>query len=332
MTRWFSLTDAPLTLHGFAVKEKGKFYRLPESIIDKVNPGVTALANDAAGCRIRFRTDSPTIDLRYVPVKFPLASANLGIVGRSCADCYVDGVFRGNRPPNLDVAIMEVTIRKEPIRQNVVINLPSFNNIRDFEVGIADGAAMEAPLPYAIARPIVFYGSSITHGAAASRPGVAYPAQVARALDADYINLGFAGACRGEPIMANYIASLDMSLFVLDYDHNAPNVEHLQATHEPFYQVIRAAQPELPIVLISKPDFDANRTENARRRAVIQATYDRARAAGDRMIWFIDGETLFGTVDRDACTVDGCHPNDLGFYRMAQTITPVLREILSSKD
>jgi lysophospholipase L1-like esterase len=133
--------------------------------------------------------------------------------------------------------------------------------------------------------------------------------------------------------MAEYISGLDMKAFVLDYDHNAPSVEHLQETHYPFYEIIRKAQPDLPILMLSKPDFDGRYTEygfemNRKRRAVIEETLRRALENGDQKIRFIDGETFFGDSDRDSCTVDGCHPNDLGFFRMAEKVIPVLKEML----
>ena len=77
----------------------------------------------------------------------------------------------------------------------------------------------------------------------------------------------------------------------------------------------------------SRPDFDRDPEDSAKRREVIQMTYERAKAAGDRHVYFIDGERLFGTENREACTVDGCHPNDLGFMRMAENY-PVLHSIL----
>lgn len=129
--------------------------------------------------------------------------------------------------------------------------------------------------------------------------------------------------------MARYIASLPMSAFILDYDHNAPSVEHLLATHERFYKIVREAQPELPIVMVSMPDYDRDPEMAAARRAVIVRTYARALEAGDRHVYYVDGQSLFGDTDRDMCTVDGCHPNDLGFLRMADRLEPVLRHALN---
>lgn len=127
--------------------------------------------------------------------------------------------------------------------------------------------------------------------------------------------------------MAEYLAQIPCSVFVCDYDHNAPSAAHLRNTHEPLYRVFRAAQPTTPIVFVTKPDFHPG-TEDEKRRAIIRATYEKAVAEGDRAVYFIDGETLFEGDWRDSCTVDGCHPNDLGFSRMATVIGGVVGPLL----
>jgi hypothetical protein len=147
-------------------------------------------------------------------------------------------------------------------------------------------------------------------------------------LGTELINFGFSGCGRGELAVAQAISELELSAFVMDYDHNAPDPEHLKATHEAFFKEVRKHRPDLPIILVSKPDFDTNSWENMLRREIIQETYDNALNSGDQHVYFVDGETLFGDYERDACTVDGCHPNDLGFMRMADVITPVVKEAI----
>ena len=124
------------------------------------------------------------------------------------------------------------------------------------------------------------------------------------------------------------MSGLEMSAFVCDYDHNAPTAEHLRATHLPLYRAVRAKQPGLPIILISKPDHQTD-LETLERFEIIRATYETAIAEGDRNITLIDGRTLFDGEMADSCTVDTCHPNDLGFYRMAQKIAPVIEGALN---
>lgn len=146
-------------------------------------------------------------------------------------------------------------------------------------------------------------------------------------MDCDHINLGFSGNGKGELFIAEYIAGLDMSACVLDYDYNAPDEAHLKATHEPFFKAIRSKHPRLPVVFISSP----NTALFTERRAIIKQTYENAVSAGDKNVWFIGGETMYGVKDRDACIVDGTHPNDFGFMRMAKTIYPVLKKALCKR-
>ena len=130
--------------------------------------------------------------------------------------------------------------------------------------------------------------------------------------------------------MIGYLAGLDMCAFVSDYDYNAPDAQHLRNTHYKLYEAIRAAHPDIPYIMISKPDFKDGEygNEDTARRAVIMESYLRALETGDRQVYFIDGVSFFAGPHADSCTVDGAHPNDLGFYRMAQGIEPVLRRVL----
>ena len=118
---------------------------------------------------------------------------------------------------------------------------------------------------------------------------------------------------------------------VLDYDFNAPNIEWLERTHYPLYERIRAAQPNVPIVFMTRPNFLYDPKACKPRREVIYNNYLKAKSLGDKNVWFINGESLLGKKDWDMCTVDNCHPNDLGFYRMAKKVYPVLKKILSTK-
>ena len=178
-------------------------------------------------------------------------------------------------------------------------------------------------MPHKIKKPVLFYGSSITQGGCASRPANAYTTMLCRELDPEQINLGFSGNAKGEIEIARDIASLNLAAFVFDYDYNAPTPEHLEKTHEPFFLEIRKKHPNLPIIILSRC---SNMTD--RRRDIVKQTYLNAVARGDKNVSFIDGAELFGTTDKKYPTVDGCHPNDLGFYLMFQRILPTLKETL----
>ncbi|MDF2926179.1 MAG: hypothetical protein K0R57_5093 [Paenibacillaceae bacterium] len=332
----YHCTEQPIQIHGLLNSLlPRRFWRLPEEMLERVSEGVAKRAVHPVGGRIRFRTNSTKITVQTKLLTNVIDWA-IPLSGSAGADVYVgrgsDIRYAGvAAPKNYDDRVGLLTFQKSDAMEDIIIDLPRNEELEDVLIELEDDAQLEAPTPYTQERPLVFYGSSITEGGCASRPGNAYTALLSRWLDADYINLGFSGSAKGEPEMSSYISSLDMSVFILDYDHNAPTVEHLADTHEPFFQAIRKAHPELPILLLSKPDFDSNRDNSEARRKVIYQTYENAKASGDNLVYFVDGETFFGNDNREACTIDGCHPNDLGFLRMAEAVYPVLKQIIAGQ-
>lgn len=329
--RTYDITGAPFAVSGLVLPRQGRFWRLPEDIIDRVNPGVAYHARQTAGACVRFATDSPVIGLS-VKLAECVVWSNMSLYGVGGCDVYIDGAFAAVIGPTEQdrLEYYGEARSKTPGPHEIRINLPIFAAVEKVEISLDESAAVYLPEPYKSGRPVVFYGSSITNGASASHAGNAYTTQLAMRLGFEEYNLGFSGSARGEDIMSDYIASLNMAAFVYDYDHNAPDEAHLTATHEPFFRKIRERQPVLPVVMVSKPDFDSDSAGNAARREIIRRTYENAVSEGDGNVWFIDGETLFGRDEaRGHCTSDGCHPNDLGFCRMADALQPVLAEILA---
>ena len=210
---------------------------------------------------------------------------------------------------------------------NYVLNFPTYNPVAKLYIGIKEGSKTETPDKYINKKPVVFYDSSITQGGCVSRPGNIYQNYLSRALNMDYLCLGFSGNAKGEKGIAEYMAGLQMCAFVSDYDHNAPEPEHLKRTHFALYQAVRDKNPELPYIMITHPSKGINEPVN--RQKIIMESYIKALARGDKNVYFIDGDSLFAGYEFDSCTVDGCHPNDLGFYRMAQGILPIIKGILS---
>jgi hypothetical protein len=205
------------------------------------------------------------------------------------------------------------------------INMPLYNTVRELYVGVKDTANLLPPKDYTVEKPIVYYGSSITQGGCASRPGTSYQAIVSRKFDCEYINLGFSGSALGEECVAKYIADLDMSVFVLDYDCNASTIEHLYNTHKRFFDIVREKNPTLPIVIM--PCHPAATRHNPFEPA-IRATYDIAIANGDKNVYYIEKSSLMPVDAPSECTVDGLHPTDLGFYFMANALIETLSKIL----
>ena len=332
---YMNITEAPFALSGFAWFDKDKkFCRLPQDKLNIVTKDVRDAAWCSSGGTVRFKTDSDIIAIKaksaYVPPENMTAINCAGFdlyLGSGAEKKYhgtavpangnVDFVF-----PDLDNSIKEWTVY-----------FPLCGQLKNVSIGLSPDSQVFAPEPYAIEKPLVFYGSSITQGGCSCRPGNAYTSHVSRWLNADFFNFGFSGAARGEKEMAQILASLQMSAFIYDYDFNAPDAEHLRKTHAPFLEIIRNAHPDVPVICMSMPCIDPDLPEyrkRCERRDIIRSTVENATACGDKNIYFIDGETLFGDLHRDACTVDTTHPNDLGFMRMAQTIYPVLKNIFQA--
>lgn len=334
--KFYDITESPIKIYGLAVvdKEKRQFWRLKPRIMVQL-PQYDFLGKRAVGGRVRFRTDSASLCVRMT-----LAQAkediNIPLSGSAGADLYLgkgrESVFWGYAAPRehtMEEITVEKLFSKSTQMETVTINLPRNDHLLSMEIGIDEDARMEEAEEYSVSSPIVFYGSSITEGGCASRAGNAYTSIVCRWLDADYYNFGFSGSARGEREFAEYIAALpEMSAFVYDYDHNSPDPKHLADTHEGFFKIVRQAHPDVPIIIMTRPDVEGDKDHAAGRRDIIRQTYENALADGDDRVWFLDGSSFFGHEGRAECLVDGTHPNALGFMRMAQSLYPVLRESL----
>lgn len=305
------------------------YLRMPKETAQTVNPGVSGLCANTAGVRARFVTDSPYIAI-HAEWGWCGALNRMPLSGSSGFDMYLckDGVQKYVHtfaPPMDPQKGYDSLYRADGELHEYIINFPLYNNVDRLYIGVKEDSRLSRGGKYSNALPVVFYGSSITMGGCASRPGMCYQNILSRALDMDYINLGFSGNAKGESTIAEYIAGLEMSVFVCDYDHNAPDAAHLEATHYPLYETVRKKHPNLPYVIVTRPDFH---DWDAPSRAVCFDTYRRALEAGDENVYFIDGAGFFTGPEADGCTVDGCHPNDLGFYRMAQGMLPTLKKVL----
>lgn len=318
---------APFKIHGI-FHEDGKFRRMPESVAKTVSPGVHALHSNTAGGRLRFKTNSP-----YIAISAKMTSigkmSHFALCGSAGFDLYINGTHRYSyQPPFYCTDGYEgiFNFAGDEMKE-VLINFPLYSDVSELYVGLAESADVLESEPYKIEKPIVFYGSSVTQGGCASRPGTAYQGFISRELDADFINLGFSGNARAEKEMYDYIKTLDMSAFVFDYDYNAPTIEHLEATHERMFLSIREAQPELPVIMMCAPKAVLS-PEFQKRRDIIKATYENALSHGDKNVYFIDGPTLMA-ISGDEGTVDCTHPTDLGFFSMAKAVSGVLKDIFA---
>ncbi|MBR3893735.1 MAG: SGNH/GDSL hydrolase family protein [Clostridia bacterium] len=328
---WYDAAEAPFVIYG--ATQTNPYARMPKEIAEKVNAGVAQLYANTAGVRARFCTDSPFVAIRAewdAWTKFAHMTA-VGVCGFDlyavCDATHCQRYLHTFMPSSSGSQNgFEGLMPVKGEMSDYVLNFPLYNNVDKLYIGVKEGSRFEAPMEYSNSLPAVFYGSSITQGGCASRPGNCYQNHLSRAFDIDYVNLGFSGSGRGEDTIIEYLAGLEMSAFVSDYDHNSPSPEHLEQTHEKLYRAVREKHPDVPYIMLSRPDY-RGREEDDRRRAVIMKTYQNAIAAGDRNVYFVDGASIFAGDASDACTVDGTHPNDLGFYRFFKALQPIFEKI-----
>ena len=181
---------------------------------------------------------------------------------------------------------------------------------------------------------VVFYGTSITHGGCAARPGMAYPSILGRRLDAEFINLGFSGNGQTEPELATLLAELKPAVFVID---SLPNLtpEMLAERMPKFIEIIRASHPQTPILLVQNPLYPTIPFVAATREKVTKANDILAQihadrvAAGDQAITLVPACDL--AADGGETTVDGVHHTDVGFIRLADALEPYLKKVLAAQ-
>ncbi len=313
---------------------EGPFLRMNVEM-DALNPNIRNLNRRPAGGRIRFMTDSDYIAVRVVKPRRKSFMSHMSYLGCSGIDAYIKEesgyVFAGSIKPKVEFndGYEGVIPFWNKGWKDITLNLPLYDVVSELYIGIQESAGLEKAPSYTYSTlPVLFYGSSITQGGCASRPGNSYQGFLSRWLDMDFVNLGFSGRAKGELEMAEYIAKQPMSVFVLDYDHNS-ETEDLKFTHWRMYETVRKAQPELPILMISNCTLyysDEKRETMALRRKIIENNYRRAVEAGDRHVDYLDGATMFPMLAGSDSTVDGAHPNDLGFYAMAMAILPYLKK------
>jgi hypothetical protein len=326
--------DARLGVYGLPwfSEDKPALRRLPLRLKERFRPPVWDLAQDPSGARIRFRTDSTTVGLVAANPSFSNMH-HMASVGENGFDLYVGRDYAGSAWPDAAGKMAKIwQVGQERKMRDITLYLPLYKAVTIQELSLDAGAQLEQPGPYAIAKPIVYYGSSITQGGCASNPGGSCQAILERKLNADFVNLGFSGNGMGEPALAEAICELDPSCIVLDFWGN-PSAEQYAAALPGFVDVLRKKWPRLPILVTSPFYFpaeesasDVAREQSAKRRTAREFVQQR-RKTGDHRIVYVDGLKMLSR-DQAAGLVDGVHCNSLGFYFNAQGLEPFLREAL----
>lgn len=309
--------------------------RLPAKAEGVVRPPVWSLSRHSAGIAVHFLSDSPVLAARWTVRNEDLAMPHMPATGVSGLDLYArDGAtwrwVAGARPSQRKDNELRLVETSRTGMQEYLLYLPLYNGTEKLEIGVRPNTTL-AKVPATTKKPIVFYGTSITQGGCASRPGMAYPALLGRRLDCPSINLGFSGNGKMEPEMAQLLAELDPAVYVLDaLPNNSPDEtrEHLL----PLIKTLRAAHPDTPLVLVECIGhqgawFNTNAAAKPNgNNVVLKEVYDALLAEGAKGLYYVPADNLYGTDGLG--TVDGIHATDLGFLREADAIEPALRKAL----
>jgi len=331
--RWIPPTAPNVEINGLPWfrENGGEFYRWPVRLQPTLRPAVWDLGKSPSGGRIRFRTDSGSLAVRLEYPR-PPGMRNMHAFGQTGVDLYLDGEYAGSATADKDAkpgkTYEHVYTSDQPrAMRDVTLYLSLYMPVKVLEIGLDAGARVEKARPYALPKPVVFYGTSITQGGCASRAGMSYQAMLERMLNIDIVNLGFSGNGRGEPEVARAVAEIDAACYVLDFAQNNRTVESLGEVYKPFMATLREKHPETPIVAITPIYASRGGSRVESMRALIRKAVSERIAAGDNHLQLVEGTDLLGPARGDGL-VDGVHPNDLGFRWMAEGLAERLRKVL----
>ncbi|MGN0834000.1 MAG: SGNH/GDSL hydrolase family protein [Kiritimatiellia bacterium] len=330
-----------LPIEGRAFADVDDWYdRLPSGVTTNVNGGVRSMKHHTSGMQFRFSTDSKTLKFRWKPYGKGLAMDHMPSTGVSGIDVYRFDAQRGrwlyvktgriwnaDKGGSLDLGWTPGT--------PCLVNLPLYNGIREFTLGIDATATVSAlpPRKSGVDKPVVFYGTSITHGGCCSRPGLAFVNWVGRDLDVPVVGLGFSGSGVMEYEMSEHLARIDASCYVLDClwnmcsDSTAANGRSVERNYEPFIRNLRAKRPGVPIVMAGQCDVYMGKP-NAK-DAYVKSLYEQLAAEGWKNLVYLPKDAMY-TGDFEG-TVDGVHPNDLGMQSMKDAFAGAVKQALGLK-
>lgn len=305
--------------------------------ITKISDYLWFLAEDSTGMVVRFKTDAPEIKAKWTVRHADLALPHMPATGVSGLDLYVryKGNWRwlANGRPLAEVNEADLITGMSKTMREYQLYLPLYNGVKSVEIGVPEGSATEK-LPRAEGtKPVVFYGTSITQGACASRPGMAFPSIVGRRLDVPIVDLGFSGSGRCEPEVADLLADLDPQVFVIDCLANM-DLDKTDVRIRYLMKVFHEKHPDTPVILVENPVYGASYiyedTAPARDgfNKVLKNIYDDNKAGWNGKLFYVKCAAMDGK-DGES-TVDGVHPSDLGLTRMADVITPVVKKAIEA--
>jgi len=325
-------------IEGTAIADSLKespYDRLPISYKEKVREPVWDLSKASAGITVRFHSNSTSINLKWTVLN-DLDMPHLASTGIKGIDLYTKynnkwryvttagalvglKTYQNKSIPADSINEYELIKNMSSDFREYKLFLPLYDGVTKLEVGIDSAASIEKASPSAV-KPIVFYGTSITQGGCASRPGMAHTNIISRKLDVDCINYGFSGNGRMETPIVELISEIDAHFYVIECMQNM-NSEQVSERVRPLVDMIRSNHPYTPIVLVENMMYtmafldQTIKTRLIQENAALKNEYNKIIKSGIPNIFYIKDNKDF-LLDNEG-TVDGVHLTDLGFLRYA---------------
>lgn len=336
---WHDVTKWGVEGRAWGDQERKRWFdRMPAKAEVSVTGAVWNLSRHSAGMMVRFKTDASIIHAKWKLLNSRLGMPHMPPSGVSGLDLYArntEGKWRWAAATRPNKQEMQATLLSGIAKgmREYALYLPLYNGTESLEIGMPTGAKFEALAPR-LAKPLVFYGTSITHGACASRPGMAHPAILGRRLEIPVVNIGFSGNGKMHKEVGDLMLEVDAACYIIDC---LPNMNATMVTERcvPLVHQLRKARPNTPILLVEDRRFANSWLTPGRAKfhsdnhAALRKAYEQLKAAGVKHLHYLSGDDLLG--DDAEGTTDASHPNDLGFVRQADAFEPVLRRALGLK-
>ncbi|MDR3060939.1 MAG: SGNH/GDSL hydrolase family protein [Dysgonamonadaceae bacterium] len=317
-------------------KTATRYERLPDSLRTISRPPLWGLGQNSAGLAVRFRSNSTAVAARW-DVLLNRSMNHMTDTGVKGLDLYClengEWVFINSGRPTGKHNEAVIVSHMYPEDREYMLYLSLYDGVTALEIGVDSLATIGCPqvdLPVRN-KPVVCYGTSILQGGCASRPGMAHSNILSRRFNREFINLGFSGNGKLDYEIAEVIAGVDASLYILDFVPNA-TVDEMNEKVVRFYSIIRSRRPGAPILFVEDPvfthtRFDRRIAEEVRNKnETIRRIVKELQAQGDKRIRLLSSKNMLGH-DGEA-TVDGIHFTDLGFMRYAELLYPAIKQYI----
>jgi len=309
------------------------FQRLPQKYKKTVREEVWDLSENSAGVSILFSSDTVNLSVKW-SVKHNLRMNHMTDAGIKGIDLYTkrnnNWYYTNTCLPNgkENEQILFEDIEKK--NREYCLNLPLYDTLIDMQIGLDDDSILEN-ITFQN-KPLVFYGTSITQGGCASRPGLVHTNIISRELGHECINLGFSGNGHLENSIGNIMSDIDASFYVVECMYNVDKKMINQKTR-PLIKAIRAnpQSKNTPIVFMEQVVIDMGHLNTEFISSVMEKNEELNKQiqesihGGERDLFIIKHT---GAINEDSeATVDGIHFNDLGFQRYADHFLKNVKEL-----